>query len=258
MSYCCTMRCAIIVVLFLACCVHGDVIGVIVMTRHGDRTANYGNPWNFTESIDVLTPLGSVMLYGVGSLMRSMYINDSSSTNIQGINPVFDPTQISVLSSDNEVILNSATAFLQGLFPPDANISSTLTNGSTYTPPLQGYQYIPINTQPDSTDLTLDGYEDCPSATVAVDAFQNSTQFLSVQSGNQTFLNSLAEWLGGRPIALEYAWDMFDYLNYQYHYNATVYDTCPLNRSPNFVLSPTTKSIRGTTVRSRTSEARRS
>ena len=42
MSYCCTMRRAIIIVLFLACCVHGDVIGVITMTRHGDRTANYG------------------------------------------------------------------------------------------------------------------------------------------------------------------------------------------------------------------------
>lgn len=41
------------------------------------------------------------------------------------------------------VIYASANALLQGLFPPTSSSNTTLSNGTTVTAPLGGYQYIP-------------------------------------------------------------------------------------------------------------------
>jgi prostatic aicd phosphatase len=41
------------------------------------------------------------------------------------------------------VILNSAYALLQGLYPSTKKSELTLANGTTILPPLGGYQYVP-------------------------------------------------------------------------------------------------------------------
>jgi len=41
------------------------------------------------------------------------------------------------------VILNSAYALVQGLYPSTKKSEITLANGTTVIPPLGGYQYIP-------------------------------------------------------------------------------------------------------------------
>lgn len=219
------MKTALGVILLLAALRRAScaVVAVIVMTRHGDRTANYGNPWNFTEAIDVLTPLGSNMSYGNGALIRDMYVNQTSPTAVEGLNATFNPLQIYAQSGDNEVQLNSATAFLQGLFPPDATLSLELTNNITYKPPLSGYQYIPINTVPADSDLFLNGWTDCPNAAAQVKAAQSSPEFAAVQAAHQGYLDSLAKYLGGRPNGLAYAYDMYDLLNYQYTYDRQLF-----------------------------------
>ena len=43
------------------------------------------------------------------------------------------------------VILNSAVALLQGLFPATLDYNTTLANGTTIIGPLGGYQTVPSN-----------------------------------------------------------------------------------------------------------------
>ena len=44
---------------------------------------------------------------------------------------------------DNTVILDSAVALTQGLWPATPLQNITLANGTTITSPLGGYQYVP-------------------------------------------------------------------------------------------------------------------
>ena len=55
-------------------------------------------------------------------------------------------TQIVVRTDSGDeggVIYASANALLQGLFPPTSDANTTLSNGTTVTAPLGGYQYVP-------------------------------------------------------------------------------------------------------------------
>lgn len=42
------------------------------------------------------------------------------------------------------VILDSAYALMQGLYPPTKDSGMTLANGQYVVPPLGGYQYVPV------------------------------------------------------------------------------------------------------------------
>ncbi|GAB5590711.1 hypothetical protein Unana1_05611 [Umbelopsis nana] len=204
-----------------------QVIATFILARHGDRTANYGNPWNFTEAADELTPLGKNMLYNQGQFIRSVYLDSASTTMVKNISSIYSMSQVSTLSSDNEVILASASAFLQGVFPPtlnstDPSMSSTLANGTTVYTPLGGYQYIPINTMPDASDIALDGWVDCTAMKQGFATFQNSQAWSDKQTETQAFFDNLSPFLGGRPSNLANVYSIYDYLNYQYTYNSSV------------------------------------
>jgi hypothetical protein len=204
-----------------------QVIATFILTRHGDRTANYGNPWNFTEAADELTPLGKTMLYEQGQFIHSVYLDSSSTSVIKNISSIYSMSQVSALASDNEVILASANAFLQGVFPPtlnstDPSMSSTLANGTTIYTPLGGYQYIPINTMPDASDIALDGWVDCTAMKQGFASFQNGQEWQDKQTQSQSFFDILIPFLGGRPSNLANVYSIYDYLNYQYTYNATI------------------------------------
>ncbi|KAH8552415.1 histidine phosphatase superfamily [Umbelopsis sp. PMI_123] len=204
-----------------------QVVAVFVLTRHGDRTANYGNPWNFTEAADELTPLGKTMLYNQGQFIHSVYFDPTSTTMVKNISSIYTMSQVNTLASDNEVILASANAFLQGVFPPtlnstDPTMTSTLANGTTYYPPLGGYQYVPLNTLPDTNDIALDGWVDCTAMKNGFANFQQSQAWQDKEQQTQSFFNNLTPLLGGRPSNLANVYSIYDYLNYQYTYNSTL------------------------------------
>ncbi|KAG2171617.1 hypothetical protein INT43_008343 [Umbelopsis isabellina] len=203
------------------------VVAAFILARHGDRTANYGNPWNFTEAADQITPLGKTMLNNQGQFIHSTYFDASSPTMIQNISSIYNMAQVNVLASDNEVILGSANAFLQGVFPPvlnstDPTMVSTLANGTSYYAPLGGYQFVPVNTLPDDADIALDGWVDCNTMKQGFSDFQNSQTYNDMKTKAQPFLDSLAPLLGGRPTSFSAVYDIYDYLNYQYTYNSTL------------------------------------
>jgi len=85
--------------------------------------------------------------YNLGSYLRQTYLSPESPSYIQGINTdIADVDQLYVRADagGGNVILDSAYALLQGLYPPTPESISTLANGETFEAPLGGYQYVPV------------------------------------------------------------------------------------------------------------------
>ncbi|UZP38128.1 hypothetical protein NXS19_005944 [Fusarium pseudograminearum] len=113
------------------------VLGVTVFSRHGDRTSKHYKGYT-------LTNLGFQQNYQVGAYYRSTYLEAGASKQILGISEdQYVPNQIWASAPDQMVLLNTATAFLQGLYPPIGNNDNVgvqeLNNGTDYTAPLNGY-----------------------------------------------------------------------------------------------------------------------
>ena len=126
-----------------------QVLGAFVFSMYGDRTP-------LIQPIDpTLTPLGATQMYSAGTAFRNRYISNSNGSNtlgtaILGISPdVLDNQDISIITTDDQFTIASATAFMQGLYPPlDLSTSgsfttdlSILANGSNVQAPLSNYQY---------------------------------------------------------------------------------------------------------------------
>lgn len=85
--------------------------------------------------------------YDLGQFLRNTYLNPQSSSYVQGINTdVVDVDQLYVRADagGGDVILDSAYALMQGLYPPTPESTITLANGQVATSPLGGYQYVPV------------------------------------------------------------------------------------------------------------------
>jgi len=80
----------------------------------------------------------------LGNFLRQRYINASSPYAIQNISQtVVDLTQIQVRADaggEGGVILNSAAALLQGLYPSTLSYNETLANGTVAVGASNGYQ----------------------------------------------------------------------------------------------------------------------
>ncbi|BCS18787.1 uncharacterized protein APUU_11615A [Aspergillus puulaauensis] len=86
----------------------------------------------------MLTNLGLQQNFQVGSDYRDLYISSDSPKQILGISEdKYVLSQTSASAPDELVLLNTATAFLQGRYPPlDASFASqSLNNGTNYTKP---------------------------------------------------------------------------------------------------------------------------
>jgi hypothetical protein len=126
--------------------------GSVVYTFHGEKIPDLA--FNGYE----LTSLGANQLLNAGSVIRSRYvsppINGTEITVGEPINGLseyaLDNTQISITSTEDEYVVGSALAFMQGLYPPrNAFIMDSVTHLSNSTwlqYPLDGYQYPNIGT----------------------------------------------------------------------------------------------------------------
>ena len=123
------------------------VLGAYIFARHGDRTAKIlGN----TE----LTDLGYSQVHSTGSYYHDRYIAADSPLQIEGISAQFvNPKQIEASSPSDAVLQNSATGFLQGVYPPVGTAANqTLRDGTVVQAPLDGYQLVPLSSVPSGTD----------------------------------------------------------------------------------------------------------
>jgi len=116
------------------------VLGAYIFHRHGDRTPKSLAPTN-------LTALGYEQVYTSGQYYRERYLTGSSKIN--GINEdVVKLSQLSVTAPVDNVLQNSAMAFMQALYPPVGSGDSVqvLADGRSVQAPMDGYQLVPVNT----------------------------------------------------------------------------------------------------------------
>ena len=104
--------------------------------------------------------------YQLGQYLRNLYLNPSSSSHIRGIHSdLVDLKEVAVrvkVGGEGAAVFDSATALLQGLFPPNPANRITLANETTVVAPLNGYQYVPVETVETSNDRSLEPWTDCP------------------------------------------------------------------------------------------------
>lgn len=131
---------------------------------------------------------------------------------------------------NGNVLGNTATAFVQGLYPPsDPATAATLTNGTGQFNPLGGYQYVLVNGIPADAPETiwLKGDQYCPTMSAASQQYYESSEFLTMQSQLQPFYDKFTPLLAGifppSEIGYQSAYGIFDYLNVGYIHNQTIY-----------------------------------
>ena len=143
---------------------NAGLVGVVLLARHGDRSGVlFQNYTTYNSTQGYLTPYGSVCLmsdvsdcalmlsqsqeYDLGCYLRDTYLNSESPSYIQGIQTdIADVDQLFIRADagGGNVILDSAYALLQGLYPPTSESKSTLADGTVIEAPLGGYQYVPV------------------------------------------------------------------------------------------------------------------
>lgn len=200
------------------------VLGAYIFARHGDRTPKvFGN----TQ----LTDLGYREVFDTGSFYNDRYISSSSPKQIEGISSeVVKPKQISASAPSDTVLQNSATGFLQGVYPPVGKVASqTLGNGASVEAPLNGYQLIqliPATTSKNAEDSTwLQGSSGCQKAMVSSNNYFSSEMYTSLLSSTKEFYQSLSPMLDGAfassDLTFKNAYTIFDYLNVGKIHNST-------------------------------------
>ncbi|KAJ7242866.1 histidine phosphatase superfamily [Mycena haematopus] len=200
------------------------ILGVVILTRHGDRAGFYQDPETYDATSTVITPLGTEQEFQLGQHLRSLYLNSSSPSFISGVNSTFvDQTQVVVRADaggELGVIYDSAVALLQGLFPANSNYSSDLANGTIVAGALGGYQYVPIESVEPANDVSLEGYTSCATFVTANNAFYASAEFAQKQNESAEFLSLLPPFLDGRPVTLQNMYNIYDFINVQSIHNA--------------------------------------
>jgi len=207
------------------------VIGAVILIRHGDREGFYQDPTDYTPANTAITPLGNVESIQLGQLLRSIYFNASSPEFISTVDTdIAQDAQLQFRADgggERGVIFNSAVSFLQGLFPPTLNYTTTLANGSTVLGPLGGYQTVPIESVEPGNDISLEGWTSCGTFVTATNAFYNSALFNQTAAAHADFIKSLPPFLDNRPATLVDMWNIFDFINVENIHNATFAKNLP-------------------------------
>jgi len=201
------------------------VLGVIVIARNGDRYNYYQDPKSYAGSNTETTALGVAESHSLGATLRSAYFDPTSPTYINGIrSDLVDNTEVKTrvkAGVEGTVVFDSAIALLQGLFPPNPNNKIVLANETTVTAPLGGYQYVPVETVEPGNDRSLESWTDCPVFEKHIRNFYASQEFKQKEKDAQPFFTAVKDYVFGRPLTLENAWNIFDFLNTELVHNRT-------------------------------------
>ncbi|KAF8128671.1 phosphoglycerate mutase-like protein [Boletus edulis] len=207
------------------------LIGVVLLARHGDRSnVVFQNYTTYNSTQGYLTPYGSSQAYDLGCYLRQTYLNPASPSHIQGINiDVADVDQlfVSADAGGGNVILDSAYALLQGLYPPTTKSKSTLANGETVQAPLGGYQYVPVESLEFFQATSLTSWMDCVYFQFHLARLNNGVIFKNVAAQAAPFLDAVKPYINGMNNSFLNIWNIYDHLNVQYTHNATFLNSFP-------------------------------
>ncbi|KAJ5517607.1 Histidine phosphatase superfamily clade-2 [Penicillium expansum] len=183
------------------------VLGAYIFARHGDRTPKvFGN----TQ----LTDLGYREVFDSGSFYNERYISSNSSKQIEGISAeVVNPKQISASAPSDTVLQNSATGFLQGVYPPRRE--SGFPDPGQWNLGRGTIERLPAHS----------GSSGCQKATVSSNNYFTSEMYTSLLSSTKEFYQSLSPMLDGAfassDMTFKNAYTIFDYLNVGNIHNST-------------------------------------
>lgn len=210
---------------------NSQLLGVVLIVRHGDRQGFYQNPQTYTATATQITPLGNQQEFMLGSYLRSLYLNQSSPSYITGMSTgMFNQSQVYIqadLGGEDGVIYDSCVSLTQGLWPATLSNNITLANGSTITAPLGGYQYVPIESVDPNLSVSLEGFTSCNTFNTHTTAFYNSSTFQEMAAQSASFLDSLPPYLDGRSVQLQNMWNIYDFMNVNDIHNATFSQALP-------------------------------
>lgn len=137
------------------------------------------------------------------------------------------------------MILDSAVALAQGMWPADSSRSITLANGTEVTSPLGGYQYIgvesgektvffcrihtkmPTSTVEPEQSVALEGWTSCSAFNDANIQLHQSDEWKQKEEEVAPFLDSLKPIVSGRQVTLDNFYNVFDFINVQSIHNST-------------------------------------
>lgn len=200
------------------------VLGAYIFARHGDRTAKILGSTK-------LTNLGYKEVYQAGKYYHKRYISSDSPLQIEGISePFVNTKQMKASSPSDEVLQNSATGFLQGVYPPvGPSANQTLRNNETIMSPLDGYQLVPlsvVSSGTNSEDSTwLQKASGCEKATVSSSNFYKSSLYDSLLDSTKGFYETLSPMIestfNASQRTFKNAYTIFDYLNVASIHNST-------------------------------------
>ncbi|KAI1826496.1 phosphoglycerate mutase-like protein [Xylaria intraflava] len=204
------------------------VLGVYIYSRHGDRTPKVLPPAS-------LTSLGAEEVFSSGGFYRNRYVASNASFPILGLShDTVALDQLSITSPVDNVLQNSAQAFVQGLYPPAGDFSSQeLRNDSSIAAPLGGYQYIPVNTlanaasSADSEDnASLQDGSGCNNAIASSNEYPLSSEFMETYSQSTSFYANLLPVINSTFAAdaanFGNAYTIFDYIKVATIHNQTI------------------------------------
>ncbi|KAF9645921.1 phosphoglycerate mutase-like protein [Thelephora ganbajun] len=201
------------------------VKGVVVIARNGDRLECYQDPKTYKYGPTESTPFGESQSHKLGTLLRDIYLTGGSDSKIPRISTeLVNLKQVHVrvkTGSEGTAVFDSATALLQGLFPPNTKNREQLADGSVVVAPLGGYQYIPVETVEPYNDLSLESWTSCPSFEKHIARVYSSDEFKRKADETRHFLTKLKDFTFGRPTTLENIWNVYDYVNTQLTHNKT-------------------------------------
>lgn len=172
------------------------IVGVYLVSRHGDRTSKEAPP-------TALTPLGYEEAYDNGVYFRSRYIDSTDdSTEINGISDkLVKLGQISPTAPAKDLVLqNSASAFLQGLYPPIQQVE-TLRDGKKVQTPIN-IQLIPVQSTNSAgarleNTVWLQGSSGCANAIVSSSSYIDSEEYIGLQNSTRDFYKRLDPVING-------------------------------------------------------------
>ncbi|VDC05674.1 unnamed protein product [Peniophora sp. CBMAI 1063] len=204
---------------------HSNVHGVVVLTRNGDRFSYSQDPYTYEPSWTEATPLGEVQSHALGRALRTKYFTPSSPSYILNVHTdLVDPDEIQArytAGGEAGAVFDSATATLQGLFPPNEKNSIELSDGKFVVAPLGGYQYVHLETVEPRVDRALEGWTHCPKFQEHVKNVYKSAAFEAAEKESSRFFASVSDFLFGRPADLIHAVNVHDYISEQNAHNKT-------------------------------------
>jgi prostatic aicd phosphatase len=176
------------------------------------------------------------MNFQVGGDYRSRYLSSASPYRILNISEFsYVSSQVYASAPDQGILLNTATAFMQGFYPPLTGLKpelsvQTLNNGSSSASPLGGYQYVVLHGEDTNSPDTIwiKGHDNCPVVADAAKSFQDSDEFKAKLVSTKDFyrgfydvLKSVYDYTSPDNMTYAKAFDIFDLINVARIHNAT-------------------------------------